>query len=600
MLDKPIFSNVEGGQSNLEIIDLKNLGDQDFVSIAYEEFIFSSQYDREGHDLVITGVEGQTVIIEGYFVAPVAPDLVAADGAKLRGDIVKILAGPDNRGVYAQQGDIAGSTPIGQVETLEGTATVQRTDGTVEELQIGSKVFQNDVVQTVNGSTLSITFSDKTIFTLSADSRMVLSELVYAPDGADNSSVFNLVQGSFVFIAGQVSKTGDMKVETPVATMGIRGTTVTVNVVTDASGRATVTISLNRDIDGTVGAIELINNLDGSVTQITATSSSWVITAADGITTEIPRAADDLASDIVIINEAFNAVRSLEAREAAGEQPVNLDNVGTDEAPPQDGDDADDTPDDEDDTPGDQSSLGSGLNTSAPTDVTDVDGSGDTIISELGEGSVTEPLDDSGLQFEPDLGEQPEEEEDERPVLADETDDIVVADPLALNLPSLNSSVPEDGSSIISGFNFTGPGILTATFDVGSTLRIVGGSGVTIGAGSNQVSPGEYDPLVLIGTADQINDALNGATYTTSPNDDDFGFIDVTLTSSNGQSVSGRVVIDIIAINDAPTLDAITASFDEDSPAFDIDLAQFSNDVDGDALSFSTPNIDSEFFNAYL
>jgi hypothetical protein len=32
-------------------------------------------------------------------------------------------------------------------------------------------------------------------------------------------------RGTFTFIAGKIAKTGDMKIDTPVATMGIRGTT---------------------------------------------------------------------------------------------------------------------------------------------------------------------------------------------------------------------------------------------------------------------------------------------------------------------------------------------------------------------------------------
>ena len=38
------------------------------------------------------------------------------------------------------------------------------------------------------------------------------------------------------FVAGQVAKSGDMRVVTPVSTMGIRGTTAQVTVSTDAFG----------------------------------------------------------------------------------------------------------------------------------------------------------------------------------------------------------------------------------------------------------------------------------------------------------------------------------------------------------------------------
>ena len=66
---------------------------------------------------------------------------------------------------------------------------------------------------------------------------MTLDEYVYDPAGKSNSTVFNLTRGTFVFVAGQVAKTGDMRIETPVATMGIRGTTPHVEISDDGTAR---------------------------------------------------------------------------------------------------------------------------------------------------------------------------------------------------------------------------------------------------------------------------------------------------------------------------------------------------------------------------
>jgi hypothetical protein len=54
---------------------------------------------------------------------------------------------------------------------------------------------------------------------------------VYDPNGTSNSTLFNLTKGTITFVAGKVAKTGDMKVDTPVATMGIRGTTPHVEIL---------------------------------------------------------------------------------------------------------------------------------------------------------------------------------------------------------------------------------------------------------------------------------------------------------------------------------------------------------------------------------
>ena len=58
---------------------------------------------------------------------------------------------------------------------------------------------------------------------------MVIDEMIYDPSNNSNSSSsFSVVKGVFSFVSGQVAKSGDdaMVVKTPVASIGIRGTTV--------------------------------------------------------------------------------------------------------------------------------------------------------------------------------------------------------------------------------------------------------------------------------------------------------------------------------------------------------------------------------------
>ena len=67
--------------------------------------------------------------------------------------------------------------------------------------------------------------------------RMVLNEMVYDPNGSNNSSLISLVAGTISFVAGETAKHGDMKVDTPVATMGIRGTAVLVEIDFNVPGQ---------------------------------------------------------------------------------------------------------------------------------------------------------------------------------------------------------------------------------------------------------------------------------------------------------------------------------------------------------------------------
>src|SRR6185437_13369620 len=80
-------------------------------------------------------------------------------------------------------------------------------------------------------------FIDGTVFGLSSNARMVLNEMVYDPNGSNNSSLISLVAGTISFVAGETAKHGDMKVDTPVATMGIRGTAVLVEIDFNVPGQ---------------------------------------------------------------------------------------------------------------------------------------------------------------------------------------------------------------------------------------------------------------------------------------------------------------------------------------------------------------------------
>ena len=102
---------------------------------------------------------------------------------------------------------------------------------------MGDLVYQGDAVATGADGRVGINFTDGTSFNLSSNARMVLNEFVYDPNSTSNSTLFNLTKGTFTFVAGKVAKTGDMKIDTPVATMGIRGTTPRVEISDDGTVR---------------------------------------------------------------------------------------------------------------------------------------------------------------------------------------------------------------------------------------------------------------------------------------------------------------------------------------------------------------------------
>ncbi|WP_312014999.1 FecR family protein [Bradyrhizobium sp. AUGA SZCCT0160] len=139
--------------------------------------------------------------------------------------------------------DVA-SKPIGKVVVATGSVTIERAGASVIQVRadaqagqakVGDVVYEGDVVATGADGRVGISFTDGTAFNLSSNARMALSEFVYDPNGKSNKTLLSLTKGTFTFVAGHVAKTGDMKVDTPVATMGIRGTTPHVEISDDGT-----------------------------------------------------------------------------------------------------------------------------------------------------------------------------------------------------------------------------------------------------------------------------------------------------------------------------------------------------------------------------
>lgn len=228
------------------------------------QLLFSGDFNRLGNDLMLSR-DGHEFLVTDYFRGEKRAFLASPDGANLSGDVVQALTGHVQ---YAQAGG-AQSAPkdIGQVSKLVGTATVIR-NGVLVELHSGDRVYKGDVAQAGANSACTIVFIDGSVFGLSANARMVLNDMVYDQAGTSNSALISLVRGTISFVAGETAKHGDMKVETPVATMGIRGTAVLVEIGFDipADGKGPpVNFQVLVEPDGTTGSYIIYSKSDPSV-----------------------------------------------------------------------------------------------------------------------------------------------------------------------------------------------------------------------------------------------------------------------------------------------------------------------------------------------
>ena len=148
------------------------------------------------------------------------------DGAFLKSDIADLFPIPLIEAKIhheTSKPETSGPKVIGHVDTVFGDATVVHANGVITQLYAGERIYQGDVLQTGANSALGISFVDATAVLMASNARMVVSEFDYAPNSKTNSALIEIAQGSFGFLAGDLAKTGDMTVGSPVASMSIHG-----------------------------------------------------------------------------------------------------------------------------------------------------------------------------------------------------------------------------------------------------------------------------------------------------------------------------------------------------------------------------------------
>ena len=302
----------EGGQR----VDLAPIGDMSSADL------LNADFRQIGDDLLLTPPRGQEIVIKDYFADGNAPDLLIDGRARLDGALVEKLVGnpgplqvaennltaTDQPGQLAQAGE-----PIGNVASVSGTVSVQRADGSESDLAEGDPIFLHDVVQASGDGQIGIVFIDGTTFSLSNGARMTMDEMVYDPATGGGNFVSSVLQGTFIFSTGTIAPNGNMDVNTPVGTIGIRGTTVAARIALEGSDTI---IMLLADADGHVGRI-IIQNA-GGIQEITEANAAVIITSFFIAPSEpVVLTGDEI---LRYFDDVLQQLRQLEGTGPAGEQ----------------------------------------------------------------------------------------------------------------------------------------------------------------------------------------------------------------------------------------------------------------------------------------
>ena len=175
---------------------------------------------------------------------------------------------------------------IGEVSETSGVAAQIERSGTEITADLETDIQSMDEVETTNGR-LKIAFVDETEVSLTEHTYLEINEYVYDPDPAKSRMALNFAQGTARFATGKLGLVPreNISIQTPTATIGIRGTDFTTTV--DELGRSLVILLPQGDcLDarnleaGCVpsGSIS-VSNLGGTVTLTEAYQAVLVTTS---------------------------------------------------------------------------------------------------------------------------------------------------------------------------------------------------------------------------------------------------------------------------------------------------------------------------------
>jgi len=127
---------------------------------------------------------------------------------------------------FAQQ------TAAGRVKVASGEAFIVR-GGNLIPVQVGQDVYEADGVKTGPDGRIGIMLNDDTRVSLGPRSEIQLDRFAYAPSAGQLAFVLKVVRGVAAYVSGRIAKLSpeSVRLETPAAIVGVRGTTLALRVI---------------------------------------------------------------------------------------------------------------------------------------------------------------------------------------------------------------------------------------------------------------------------------------------------------------------------------------------------------------------------------
>lgn len=156
-------------------------------------------------------------------VTPSAPAITPITAPKL----VRVIPAPNNMTIAAPA---AQGTMVAKVVWVKGLFKAMSNDAKTRTLAKSDVVYLHDTLTTDANTEAEIVFTDDTLMTFRPGTSFYVNNYAYNPNAPKGASagtyVMNLLEGGFRTITGLIAKAKptDYHVNTPVATIGVRGT----------------------------------------------------------------------------------------------------------------------------------------------------------------------------------------------------------------------------------------------------------------------------------------------------------------------------------------------------------------------------------------
>jgi hypothetical protein len=119
--------------------------------------------------------------------------------------------------------DAARSDTVGTAAAVRPASTGTPPGGSARTLEIGTGIVSKERIQTTGTGSLQVMFNDRSTLTIGPNSNLVIDDFVYNPNAGGGRFAASLTKGALRFVGGQISHTAGATINTPVASLGIRG-----------------------------------------------------------------------------------------------------------------------------------------------------------------------------------------------------------------------------------------------------------------------------------------------------------------------------------------------------------------------------------------